>query len=612
MIMTRRSTLLVAGLAAVLAGGAAFWFLRSSVRQALDAPVATGRPMTFTAIVDERRLDSWGDGTVRSAAVSPSGLVTAGGSGVHEGGGRDLSAGLPTLRAAALVAWRREPIVALEAGGLFRRRAGHWDELRSGWGVLHVRALHETPAGDLLVGAREGLFRAAWGTVTLERLDQHPTRAIAEGHGFLLAGGEEGLFRVETGRIARVDTPDPWVEAVGLLDGELVAATASGLVRGQTGGPLQPVPGGHDVAFGAVHDGRFWGVSARPLDAVLAYRPGSRLGEERLPSIVRSVMTAGGDLLADTDDGLFRRDETGWRRLAPRTAALPPGRSHVGALAWLGGRLVAGFFDGGLSTAEVAPSGATSSEAPALAWRSVAGSDAWGVNALLPAGGVLYVASLRGAARFDGRRLAPIDGPGAAFSLAATGDGVAIGYGQGVLLPGSTLLSAFHGLPGNQAVALAAGESLFVGTPSGLGAMDGRRVRWRVTSADGRLPHPWVTALAVAEDGLYVGTYGGGLTRRAKANGITRAFADPAHYQPFEETAGLKINPGCLVEAGGRIYAGTDGRGLWELSADRARFEPLRLALPSPRVTALLAADNALWIGTDEGIARLPLNEGTP
>ena len=201
------------------------------------------------------------------------------------------------------------------------------------------------------------------------------------------------------------------------------------------------------------------------------------------------------------------------------------------------------------------------------------------MNALLPAGGVLYVASLRGAARFDGQRLTPIDGPGAAFSLAATRDGVAIGYGQGVLLPGSTLLSAFHGLPGNQAVALAAGESLFVGTPSGLGAMDGRRVRWRVTSADGRLPHPWVTALAVAEDGLYVGTYGGGVTRRAKPNGIARPFTDPAHYQPFEETADLKVNPGCLVEAGGRIYAGTDGRGLWELSEDRARFEPLRLPL---------------------------------
>ena len=112
-------------------------------------------------------------------------------------------------------------IVALEAGGLFRRRAGHWEEMRSGWGALHVRALHETPAGELLVGAREGLFRAAWGATTLERLDTHPVRAVAEGAGLLVAGGEDGLFRVETGRITRVETPDSWIEAAGLLDGEL-------------------------------------------------------------------------------------------------------------------------------------------------------------------------------------------------------------------------------------------------------------------------------------------------------------------------------------------------------------------------------------------------------
>jgi hypothetical protein len=357
-----------------------------------------------------------------------------------------------------------------------------------------------------------------------------------------------------------------------------------------------------------VHEGRFFGVTGPPVDAVLRYDAGGRLGEERLPAVARHVMAAGGELLADTDDGLFLRGESGWRRLAPRPEALPPGAFHVGALGWLGGRLVAGFFDGGLATAEVAPGRA----APTLAWRAVPGSEAWGVNALLGAGGALYVASLRGAARFDGQRLVPVEGPGAAFALAATRDGVAIGYAQGVLLPGSTLLSAFHGLPGNQALALLAGQSLFVGTPSGLGALDGRRVRWRVTSGDGKLPHPWVTALYSGPDGLYVGTYGGGVTRRAGADPPRHPPVDAARYQPFPETGDLKINPGCLVEAGRRLYAGTDGRGLWRLSADGARFEPLRLPLPSPRVSALASGEGALWIGTDEGLARLPLNDEEP
>jgi hypothetical protein len=597
-----RSRVLVGVLAAafVAAGLVAFWRLRSAVQQSLDAPLVSGRPLQFIPVMaNAPALDRWGDGTVRALVEGPAGPITAGGSGVRETG-RDLSPGLPTLRASALSPWRGETAAALEAGGLFRRHAGRWEELRSGFGTLHVRALLETPGGDLLVGARQGLFRAAWGAAVLERLDGHPVRAIADGPGFVLAGGEDGLYRVETGRVVRLGTPDPWVESLGLVDDELVVVTAAGLARGRLGTLLLAEASGGDVAQGVVHDGRFWGTAAPPLDVVLRFDPAGRRVEERLPAIVRRVMAAGGELFADTDDGLFRREASGWRRAVPRPKALPAGEAHVGALAWLGKRLVSGSFDGGLAVSD-----------GRAAWLAVPGSAAWGVNALLPAGGALYVASLRGAARFDGTRLVPIDGPGAAFSLAATRDGVAIGYGQGVLLPGATLLSAFHGLPGNQALALAAGDGLFVGTPSGLGALDGRRVRWRVTAGEGKLPHPWVTALHVAEDGLYVGTYGGGLARRAAGQAATgRALADATPYRAFEETAGLKVNTGCLVDAGGRLYAGTDGRGVWRLSRDRTRFERLDLPLPSPRVTALVGGEGALWIGTDEGISRLPLEEG--
>src|SRR5262249_43754111 len=208
----------------------------------------------------------------------------------------------------------------------------------------------------------------------------------------------------------------------------------------------------HDDYWGVTDDGRLLRVDGEGARA-----------EEHPPAVPRRVMTAGGELFADTEAGLFRRTAEGWRKAADRGDALPSGNAHVTALAWRGERLVAGFFDGGLAEAEL---GAR----PRAAWRAVPGSAAWGGNALLSAGGALYVAGLRGAARYDGGGLHAIDGPGAAFSLAATDDGVAIGYGQGVLLPGRTLLSAFHGLPGNQALALASADRLVVGTPSGLGA----------------------------------------------------------------------------------------------------------------------------------------------
>jgi ligand-binding sensor domain-containing protein len=273
----------------------------------------------------------------------------------------------------------------------------------------------------------------------------------------------------------------------------------------------------------------------------------------------------------------------------------------VSALAHLGSRLVAGLFDGGLAMAEEKESG--------LVWRTVPGTAAWGVNALLPAGGVLYVASLRGAARFDGATLKPLDGPGAAFSLAATPDGVVIGYGQGMLLPGPRLLSAFHGLPGNQVLALApdSASGLFAGTPWGLAAVEGGKVRWRVGPGEGALPHPWITALALDQDMLYVGTYGGGVTRRAIARPL-----EPGRFEPFPETQRLKVSAGCLLVAGGRLYLGTEGSGVLRLSRDRKRFEPVRLALPSPHVTALLAAEGALYVGTDEGLVRFPIDTDSP
>ena len=581
--------------------------LQTTVERALAPVPDAARPLRFVGSAPAGPpLDRWGALTIEGIALTPAGLVVAGGSGValvRGGQTVDLTHGLPGLAAAALAQWRGDTVVGLKRGGLFRRRGSGWEEVLSGWGALEVRALCETEAGELLIGARQGLFRAAWGASSLERIDDRPVRSIAVNRHALLAGGEQGLVRVEAGRAIVVPTPDAWIDEVALVGRRAYAVTPSGLLQADdaVGGAFTPLAAGEDVVTGVAQGGAF-----RALDdagqAVRAFAAG-RVRDDVLPFPARRLLAFAGVLFADTTDGLYRRDADGWRLAAPRRPALPPGPAHVTALAFLGSELVAGLFDGGLVTAQAVDG--------ALRWRDVPGTAAWGVNALLPAGGALYVASLRGAARFDGRRLTPLEGPGAAFSLAATTDGVAIGYGQGVLLPGTRLLSAFHGLPGNQALALVSDDVLFVGTPSGLGAVGDRKVRCRVAGGEGRLPHPWVTALALSRGGLYVGTYGGGIVRRT-ASGVDAPVArvDRARYEPFVETEGLKVNAGCLVEAGGRLYAGTDGKGLYRLSADGRAFEPVAASLPSPRVTALLPAAGALYVGTDHGVALLPLGGG--
>lgn len=603
---TRRKVLAAAAvLLTAAAGVVAAARLRATVRRALEPAAEATRPLQFLTTVDEGPvLPRWGSPAVEAVAVTPAGLVAAGGFGVllvRGGDTVDMSPGLPGLAVTALASWRGDPVVGLRSGGLFRRRGGRWEEARTGWGRLEVRALAETEAGELLIGARQGLFRAAWGGRAVERLDARPVRSIALGRRALLAGGEQGLFRIESGRAVALATPDPWIDEVALAGDDAYVVTPSGLLRGDARtGSMLPLAAGDDVVTGVAVDGRFRGLDGTDALAVRTFTA-EGVREDALPWPARRLLTSAGVLFADTTDGLFRRETDGWKRAAPRPAALPPGPAHVTALGLLGSDLVAGLFDGGLVLAGTGDAG--------LRWRAVPGSAAWGVNALLPAGGALYVASLRGAARFDGRRLTAIEGPGAAFSLAATADGVAIGYGQGVLLPGpQRLLSAFHGLPGNQALALAYDDMLFVGTPSGLGGIADQRVRFRVAAGEGRLPHPWVTALALSRGTLYVGTYGGGIVRRTGSR-VEAAVGrvDRARYDGFAETEGLKVNPGCLVEAEGRLYAGTDGHGLYRLDADGRRFDPVPAALPSRRITALLPAPGALYIGTDEGVARLPL-----
>lgn len=596
----RRVILLALGVCALGLAVGAYVKLRREVGRALEGPLRASAPLQLVPLTRvDHPLERWGGGDVEGVTLASGALVTAGGFGVTDEKG-DFGTSLPTLRVSALVSWRDHAAVGLASGGLFLFREGQWEELRSGFGTLHVRALQEGAGGELWIGAREGLYRAAWGATSLDRLDPAPVKSVALGEGgTVFVGGEEGLRRVEGLRATAVATPDPWIEWVGVSGRDLFVITPLGLAKGSVEGTtFKPISGAEEASDAALLGAQCFAVAKGRL---LRFE-GGHAAEELLSAPARRVFAVQGTLFVDTIRGLFRRSASGWVLARPRPGSLPPGPSHINALAMLDSRLMVGLFNGGLIVGEFAGQGKT----PNLQWTTVPGSEAWGVNALLNGGGSLYVASLRGASRFDGQRLQPLEGGevGAAFSLASTAGGVAVGFGQGVSLPGGRFLSAFHGLPGNQALALASGEQLFVGTPTGLGAIAGNRVAWRVTAGEGKLPHPWITALHLRGEDLFIGTYGGGVTRRRASKANPKG---PGQFDGFPETEGLKVNTGCLVEVEGRLYLGTDGKGLYRLSPDGHRFLPLHLPLPSPRITAILPGKGCLFVGTDEGLARLNL-----
>jgi hypothetical protein len=594
--LPRRRILLLAGLCfgiAVLAMGLYFRLSRQVQAALADSP-KTLSPLQFAEVPPPPfPAERWGGGEVAALAATPSSLLTAGAFGIVDETG-DLAFGLPSLKVSALTLWRGHPVAGLSSGGLFLRRDGHWEEARSGFSPLNVRVLLEGPGGELWIGARQGLFLAAWAAGTIERLDGAPVRSLAlVSDGTLLAGGEQGLMHIEGKRAKVLGTPDPWIDGVGFLGKEVWVLTPLGLARGPLGGTLLPMAGGAEVQSAAQSGPHLFGVSRGRL---LRFDVEGKPAEEFLPISPRRVFANPGLIFADTDRGLFRKTGEGWTLARARPSSLPPGPSHVTALAFWQGKVMAGLFDGGVIAGE--------SQGAGLAWRELPGSPVWGVNALMASEAVLFVASLRGAVRYDGKKFAPV-GTGPAFALAPTAEGLAIGFGQGVQLPDQRFLSAFHGLPGNQALALVAGEELYVGTPSGLGAIASSKVVWRVTAGDGKLPNPWVTALALFRKGLFIGTYGGGVVRRTPSSD---GRPGPGAFEPFPETRGFKVNTGCLLAAGGRLYLGTEGHGLFRLNADGTRFVPLPAPLPSPRITALLQNGEYLLVGTDEGLARLPLS----
>ena len=541
-----------------------------------------------------------GDGRVLGAAEVGRVLHLATGSGLVAGERTyDVLDGLPSLRVAAVASWRETAVFALERGGWGRLGATGPERATTGFGELEVRAFAETDGGELLLGARQGLFRAAFGAAELERLDAAPVRALAVlPGGEIAAGGETGLRVVSRGGSTPrlVGTPDPWVESVAVVEKELWVATAAGAARGALDATrLSPLPRGADATEGVAWDGAFRFLPTDGPPRVSSLFPDGSRRETPAPERFRRLIVAGGRLLADGPSGLRRFDPArGFElaREAPPSLPLP----HVNALAVDGSRLWLGFFDGGLATADPRGDPLRATAAPA--------GEAWGVNALLPVGGVVYAATLRGAFRVSDAGSRPLEGAGAAFALASTGAGVAVGYGQGVLLPERRLLSAFHGLPGNQAYALAAsGEALWVGTPTGLGRVERRRVTERVLPGEGKLPHPWVTALLPLADGLWVATYGGGLAVRREG--------DVPAWESFPETRGLRVNAGALLALpDGRLCAGTQGAGVWCSDRTRSRFSRVDLALPSADVFALAAFPredpDLLFVGTSEGLLRLP------
>lgn len=156
-------------------------------------------------------------------------------------------------------------------------------------------------------------------------------------------------------------------------------------------------------------------------------------------------------------------------------------------------------------------------------------------------------------------------------------------------------LYAFHGLVNNHVYALArGGGKLLAGTLGGVSILEGGAVKASFTTANSALRQNWISALDLFEGSFYAGTYGAGVYR-----------LDGSTWIGYPE-ARFVVNPGALAAGTGALYAGTLEQGLAVLDGARQRWRFVTAGLPSKNVTAVAVAGGFVYVGTENGLVRIP------
>ncbi|MSP59620.1 MAG: hypothetical protein EXR72_04620 [Myxococcales bacterium] len=438
--------------------------------------------------------------------------------------------------------------------------------------LREASALCAGPAG-LAVGTRGGelyLERDAALQKTEVGLAVEPITALACDGGDLVVGTPFGLHRVTALRARRL-AADLFVTSLLATPGALHVATFD--------------------------DG------VRVLDPETGRERGRHLPGQR----VHRLRDLGGRITAFGPGGpwAFTGGHFEPQAAPPRGLAGP----HVTALARDGGgALWVGTFEHGIDvlSADLVPQ----RHLPA---RGAAGSDARDdqVNALAfrPATREMLAATVHGVDVYgpDGAHRLPLgEAPGAVpdaiAALAFTpGGGLALAGNRGLsLVDGARVRSlyAFHGLANNHVYAVASdGDRIYAGTLGGLSIIEDAKVKRSLGAGPGALRAAWVTALAVTPEGLYIGSYGGGV-QLLRARG------------PAEDVSGASgrfhVNPGALAVDGNTLWVGTLEAGLLAFDRTAHAWRRLDRLLPSDNVTALLPDGDALLVGTTSGLIRLP------
>ena len=426
---------------------------------------------------------------------------------------------------------------------------------------------------------------------------------------------DRGVLHLNAGALEIIDDPLPDRQVLSLAtDGDLVyAGTALGIAEIRGGKFTRVIAPGYFAQALLAEGGKLWmGTLGEGMVEVPTGAHGDRR-QDRLPHqeavikgsglnvcggcSVHRILRVEGEIYTLASDALWRGTEQVIRRedglLADRNiAALKMDSS---------GRLWIGYFDRGLQILDSGGGrGETLEDDHLFCVNRIAHDPARGISAVATANGlVMFDASharRRVITKEDGliaNQITDVVLRADGSSVVATPAGISFIDASGV-----SSIYAFQGLVNNHVYALATdGTRTLAGTLGGLSVLDGSAVKASFTTANSSLKHNWITAMARVGDEWFVGTYGAGVL---KTDAVGR-------WRVFEDLGGeIDINANAMIATPAGVYAGTLDRGLAVYSLATGRWNFFTAGLPSVNVTAVEARGGMVYIGTDNGLVKIP------
>ena len=443
------------------------------------------------------------------------------------------------------------------------------------------------------------------------RLKTAHITALAGNDGNLWIGTlENGVFHHRAGQLEELlaALPDPQVLSLAIENDVAYVGTPLGVVEFRDGQRQRTLADGF-FARALTLRGETLHIGTEDegiVDVPLRSRPARRVPtgvptEPGAPPVpILRLANLEGEVYAVAESAIYRYDPAArqWRPVLSAGSAVMTDR-NVAALALSGGRLWIGYFDRGLDVVDVSLEHAIHHESEVLFCinRIVADTE-HARTAVATANGLVLFDSGAQPRQIMGRKDGFLSDHVTDVAFRAGGMVVATPAGLS-LVDGSGVRSlyVFHGLVNNHVYTVATRDaSIVAGTLGGMSVLEGDTVRVNYTTANSRLKHNWITALARMGDEWFAGTYGAGVLR-LDASGEWHAFAD------LKE--GFVVNPNAMVASGGQLYAGSLDRGLFIFDRATGRWTNTILGLPSKNVTALAAGGGYIYVGTDNGLVRI-------